>query len=97
MAGENNKTKTKRIQLENKTTTRKKQPEKKQPEKKTTRKKNNTNKNKNKIPVMNWFLTDNNTHDQSTQNHYKNVHEPRPPQTVSFLNIPRGENQPLKK
>jgi hypothetical protein len=36
MAGENNKTKTKRIQLENKTTTRKKQPEKKQPEKKTT-------------------------------------------------------------
>jgi len=29
MAGENNKTKTKRIQLENKTTTRKKQPEKK--------------------------------------------------------------------
>ena len=57
----------------------------------------NTNKNINKIPVMNWFLTDNNTHDQSTQNHYKDVHKPRPSQTVSFLNIARGENQPLKE
>lgn len=77
------------------------QKRKKTPKTAPTQKYNkNTNKNTkniNKIPVMNWFLTDNNTHDQSTQNHYKDVHKPRPSQPVSFLNIARGENQPLKE